>query len=253
MDREARVAPAPSPPPVDDADAAVTVSGSQTLTAIVCTRNEAGGIERIVAALKPYAQEILVVDGHSTDATVSLAKQAGARTVQDNGKGKGDAYQVGIREARGDILVFIDADGSHEPADIPRLVAPILEDRADLVIASRHRGGSDEWQGDLDTWLRAIGSGFLSVVINARWKASLTDVLNGFRACRREAAVKANLRAVDFDIEQHMIVQFRKHGYRVTEVASHEFCRQWGQSKLPTYRKAYLFFWRLFLDLVQGR
>ena len=60
------------------------------------------------------------------------------------------------------------------------------------------------------------------------------------------------LRVVDFDVEQHMIVQFLKAGCRVTEVRSHEHCRKWGHSKLPTYRKAYLFFWRLFVDLVSG-
>lgn len=224
-----------------------------TVTVLICTRNEAGGIAQVIAECRPFADEIVVVDGHSTDDTVRLAQEAGATVVQDHGKGKGDAYQVGIAKATQDVVVFIDADGSHDASDIPALLKPIEEKRADLVIASRHRGGSDEWEGDLNTWLRAIGSGFLSVVINARWKSSLTDVLNGYRAARRDAAVKVPLHAVDFDIEQHMIVQFLKHGYRVTEVRSHESCRKWGASKLPTYRKAYLFFWRLFLDLVTGK
>ncbi len=222
------------------------------ISVIICARNEAGGIAQLVASVKPYCKEIVVVDGHSQDATAALAEEAGARVVLDNGRGKGDAYQVGIRETSEDIQVFMDADGSHDPAEIPDLIRPIEEGRADLVIGSRHRGGSDEWQGDLATWLRAMGSGFLSVVINARWKSSLTDVLNGFRAARRSAAIKVPLRAVDFDVEQHMIVQFLKCGYRVTEVRSHEYCRKWGKSKLPTYRKAYLFFWRLFLDLMTG-
>lgn len=147
----------------------------------------------------------------------------------------------------------MDADGSHEPSDIPVLVEPIIKNMADLVIASRHRGGSDEWGGDVTTYLRHIGSGFLSIVINSHWKTNLTDVLNGFRAARRDIAVKIPLRAMDFDVEQHMIVQFLKYGYRVTEVRSHEYCRKWGASKLPTFRKAYLFFWRLFLDLVTGK
>ena len=222
------------------------------ISVIICARNEAGGIGRLIASVKPYYEEIVVVDGHSKDETAALAEQAGARVVLDNGRGKGDAYQVGIRETTGEIQVFMDADGSHDPAEIPDIIRPIEQDLADLVIGSRHRGGSDEWQGDLTTWLRAIGSGFLSVVINARWKSNLTDVLNGFRAVRRSAAVKVPLHAVDFDVEQHMIVQFLKCGYRVTEVRSHEYCRKWGESKLPTYRKAYLFFWRLFLDLVSG-
>lgn len=224
-----------------------------SVSVVICAKNEAGGIQQIIESVKPYGDEILVIDGHSTDDTARLAAAAGARVYPDNAKGKGDAYQVGIQKACGGVLVFIDADGSCEPADIPVLVKPIAQNEADLVLASRHRGGSDEWGGDLNTYLRAIGSGFLSVIINYRWKSNLTDVLYGYRALRREAALKVPLRAKDFDIEQHMIVQFLKHGYRVTEVRSHEYCRRWGQSKLPTYRKAHLFFRRLFLDLISGK
>lgn len=224
-----------------------------SVSVIICAKNEAEGIQKVVESVIPYSEEILVIDGHSKDGTARLAEASGARVYLDNQKGKGDAYRVGIQKSRSDVLIFIDADGSCEPADIPQLVKPISRNEADLVIASRHKGGSDEWRGDLSTFLRAIGSGLLSVVINSRWKSNLTDVLYGYRAARREAALRVPLRAVDFDVEQHMIVQFLKHGYRVTEVRSHEYCRKWGKSKLPTYRKAYLFFWRLFLDLVSRK
>jgi len=221
-----------------------------SVSVVICARNEGEGIRQIIESVKPYASEVIVIDGHSTDSTVEIARTAGAKVWLDNGLGKGDAYRVGVARATGDIIVFIDADGSHEPADIPRLVEPIVRNEADLVVASRHRGGSDEWQGDFNTFLRHMGSGILSIATNWRWNANLTDVLNGFRAVRREAALKVPLSAVDFDIEQHMIARFLKHGYRVVEVRSHEYCRKWGKSKLPTYRKAYLFFWRLFLDLI---
>jgi dolichol-phosphate hexosyltransferase len=223
------------------------------ISVILCARNEAPGMESVIQSVRPFADEIVVVDGHSADGTAEIARKAGAVVCLDNGRGKGDAYQVGIQKASGDILVFMDADGSHDPADIPVLVDPIESGTADLVIASRHRGGSDEWQGDIPTYIRHMGSGFLSIVINYRWKSNLTDVLNGFRAARREIAVKVPLRAMGFDVEQHMIVQFLKYGYKVMEVGSHEYCRKWGVSKLPTFRKAYLFFWRLFLDLVTSR
>ena len=72
-------------------------------------------------------REILVVDGHSTDRTREIAAAKGARVVLDAGRGKGEALRRSFVEARHDILVFIDADGSHDPKDIPRLVAPIRE------------------------------------------------------------------------------------------------------------------------------
>jgi dolichol-phosphate mannosyltransferase len=223
---------------------------NMSVSVLICAKNEAEGISRIIESVKPYATEIVVIDGHSSDATADIARAAGAKVWLDNGRGKGDAYKVGIEKASGDVVVFIDADGSHDANDIPVLVAPIGRNEADLVIASRHKGGSDEWQGDFNTFLRHMGSCVLSIAINMRWKANLTDVLNGFRAARREALLKVRLSALDFDIEQHMIAQFLRSGFRVVEVQSHEYCRTWGESKLPTYRKAYLFFWRLFLDML---
>lgn len=223
---------------------------SERVSIIIPTKNEAGGIQEVIRDVKPYGDEILVVDGGSRDGTGRLAEEAGARVIYDNGRGKGAAIQQGIAEATGAILVFIDADGSHDPATIPILIEPILHDKADLVVASRHRGGSDEWHGDMDNFIRAMGCGILTIVMNYRWNVRVTDVLNGFRAIRRLVALKLDLRATDFDIEQHMVARCLIKDYRVAEVASHEYCRKWGHSKLPTYRKAYLFFRRLFLDVI---
>ena len=108
------------------------------ISVIICARNEAGGIGRLIASVKPYCEEIVVVDGHSEDETAALAEQTGARVVLDNGRGKGDAYQVGIRETTGEIQVFMDADGSHDPAEIPDIIRPIEQDLADLL-AAEHR------------------------------------------------------------------------------------------------------------------
>lgn len=224
----------------------------ELISVVIPAKNEAGGIAELITKANSIADEIIVIDGHSSDDTSELARGAGARVWQDNGKGKGAAYRLGIKKATREVIIFMDADGSHEILDIPKLAKPILTDKADLVIASRHKGGSDEWDGDLDTYLRSIGSGVLTLLINYRWGTNLTDCLNGFRAIRRDTALKLPLRADGFDIEQHMIVQCLKYGYRVTEVASHEYIRSWGHSKLPTYRKAYLFFGRLFLDFVTG-
>ena len=223
---------------------------SERISIIIPTKNEAGGIQEIIGGVKPHVDEILVVDGHSTDGTADLALRAGARVIQQSGRGKGNALRAGIAEAKGDIIVCMDADGSHDPASIPLLVEPIRRHEADLVIASRHRGGSDEWRGDLDNFLRSVGCGVVTVAMNYRWNVRITDVLNGFRAIRRSVALTLDLKATDFDIEQHMVARCLRKGYRVMEVPSHESLRRWGHSKLPTYRKAYLFFGRLFLDMI---
>jgi len=226
------------------------MTGLGLITVVLPTRNEADGIQEIITAVKPHADELLVVDGQSTDGTAEKARAAGARVLLDNGRGKGAAVKLAIAEAKGDVLVFMDADGSHEPASIPALLAPIARGEADLVVASRHRGGSDEWRGDLDNYLRSVGGGIITLVINYRWHVRITDALNGFRAIRKAVAANLNLTADDFDIEQQMVTRCLRRGYRVAEVASHEHLRKWGRSKLPTYRKGYLFLGRLLLDLL---
>ena len=217
------------------------------VTVIIPVKNEEGEITRIIEDARPYADEVLVVDGHSTDATPRLASEAGARVVSDNGRGKGDGMRTGIKEASGDILVFIDGDGSHEAGDIPALVQPLLEDKADLVVASRMLGGSDELHGTVTNFIRMAGSCIVALILNYRWGCELTDCENGFRAVRRDVALNLNLRANDFDIEQEMLMKVLKKGYRVTEVASHEYKRKSGKSKLPTSR-GWKFIWRLIVE-----
>ena len=148
---------------------------------VIPARNEEISIKEVIEKCKPYGDEILVVDGHSEDKTRNVALELGIRVVSDNGKGKGDGLRAGLKEAQGDIVVFIDADGSHDPKDIPKLIQPIIEHKADLVVASRTRGGSDE-HGDLPQFIRLIGSSIITLAINYRFGVRLTDSQNGFRA-----------------------------------------------------------------------
>ena len=110
--------------PTLERNGTTTATGNR-VTVVIPARNEAPSIRAIIEGCKLYADEILVVDGHSTDGTPEIAADLGARVVTDNGIGKGDAIRVGIAEATGDVIVFIDADGSHSPDDIPGMVQPI--------------------------------------------------------------------------------------------------------------------------------
>lgn len=221
-----------------------------SISVIIPAKDEGEGIKQMIEWVTPYADEIIVVDGHSKDNTQQIAAQLGAKTILDNNKGKGDAYRVGINAAVGNIIVFIDADGSHEPNDIPKLTKPIIEGKADLVIGSRMLGGSDEFHGNYSNYIRMVGGGLITLIINLRFKTALTDCLNGFRAIKKDVASALDLKANQFDIECEMIIKCLKKGYKVTEVLSHEYARKWGKSKLPTFRKAHLFLFRLLKELL---
>jgi len=215
------------------------------VTVVVPAKNEAETIGAVLSAVEEYADELIVVDGHSDDGTTEIAKRFGARVVFDGGMGKGDAVRTAIREATGDLLVFIDADGSHVPKDIPKLLAPLLSDEADLVVGSRPRGGSDEMTGDMDRFVRWLGQQIIMLGINYRFNVRLTDSQNGFRAIRRDVAIELGLRENITTIEQEMVMKVLKMGYRADEVPSHEFERGAGHSKISLRRAwwRYVYCW----------
>jgi dolichol-phosphate mannosyltransferase len=213
----------------------------EKITLVIPAKNESGSIQELITRAKPFVDEILVVDGHSSDSTREVAANAGAKVVLDNGSGKGDGIRVGIQEAAGEILVFMDADGSHDPQDIPRLVQPIREEKADMVIGSRMTGGSDELHGDIGRFIRMTGSHILLLMINYRWNVRLTDCQNGFRAIRADVARALNLKENAHTIEEEMVMKCLKKKYRIREVPSHEYARKYGTSTLRLTRTWYKF------------
>jgi dolichol-phosphate mannosyltransferase len=178
-----------------------------------------------------------------------IAANEGAMVCVDNNKGKGDAIKVGIRKASGDIVVFIDADGSHSPDDIPILVAPIIEGQFEHVTGSRMKGGSDELHGELGKFIRMVGSDIITLGINYRFKVDLTDSQNGFRAIRTDVARRLPLKENITTIEQEMIIKTLKLGYRVGEVPTHEYARKGGSSKINVRKVAirYVYSWLKYL------
>jgi glycosyltransferase involved in cell wall biosynthesis len=220
------------------------------VSVVIPTKDEEGLIAEIIDAVRPHATEILVIDGHSTDRTREISARQGVRVILDAGRGKGEALRRSFAEARHEILVFIDADGSHEPNDIPRLVAPIRRGEAELVIASRTRGGSDELHGTAEQLLRYIGSQLIMLAINYRWRVRLTDSQNGFRALRRDVALALDLKSDLTTIEQEMLMRALKRGCRVVEVASHEYERRWGVSKVRIWRLWWAYIWSFARNIV---
>jgi len=212
-------------------------------TAIIATLDEAETIEAIVAEVRPHVDEVLVVDGHSRDGTAELARGAGAQVIEDRGRGKGDALRCGIDAATTELVVFIDADGSHRASDIPRLLEPLRTGEADVVVGSRTRGGSDELHGDLPKFARMIGSDLITLAINYRFDVRLSDSQNGFRAMTTAAARDLDLTEDITTIEQEMICKALWRGHRIVEIPTHEDRRRVGESKIRVGRVAPRYVW----------
>lgn len=208
------------------------------VTVVIAALNEAPTIADVITRCRQYASEVIVVDGHSEDETARLAMAAGAVVLSDNRKGKGDALRVSIPQIQSIVTVFIDADGSHDPEDIPKLVLPIVEGVADHVTGSRLIGGSSELHGGFDEFFRLAGSSFITACLNWKFGVRLSDSQNGFRAIRTQVLRELNLREDTTTIEQEMIIETLRHGYRMAEVPSHEHSRRFGTSHIHVRRAA---------------
>ena len=207
-------------------------STKPTISVVIPALNEEQTILEIIEGCKPYADDLIVVDGHSQDRTREISEEAGARVILDNKKGKGEAIRHVVGFVRGDIIVFIDADGSHDPHDIPKLIEPIARGEADHVSASRLIGGSSELHGGFDECFRLMGSSFITACINWRYKVQLSESQNGFRAIKTDVIKQLGLIEDITTIEQEMIMKTLRKGFRMAEVPSHEHTRKQGYSKI---------------------
>jgi glycosyltransferase involved in cell wall biosynthesis len=213
--------------------------------------NEAPSIAGIVQRTRPFCARVLVVDGRSTDDTVAIARAEGADVIMQQGpRGKGAALRFAVTHVTTPVTVFLDADGSHVPEDIPLVVEPIIGGRADHVSASRLIGGSSELHGGFDEFFRLAGSSFITACINRRFRVALSDSQNGFRAIRTELLQRLDLTENSTTIEQQMIIKTLKAGGRIVEVPSHEHRRLYGVSHIRVWRAAPRYVYSVARDLL---
>ena len=210
---------------------------------VVPARNEERTIAEAVRLASQYSSEVIVMDGRSTDGTADAARRAGAKVFTDPGLGKGSAIRASLTRSEADVLVFMDADGSPDAADIPRLAGMILSDQADLCVGCRFSGGSEELSISAGQLIRTIGNIAMNIAINRRWNVQLSDTLNGFRAVRRVAAIEVGLTENRHTVEQEMVMKFLRHGYRVMNIPTHEYPREFGQSHIRIQREWPMFVW----------
>jgi dolichol-phosphate hexosyltransferase len=217
---------------------------------VISAKNEERTIKEVIRDVKPYCDKVVViVSKNSNDKTEKIARSMKAEIIIDNGKGKGEGMRAAINKISNAIIVFIDADGSHIAKDIPKVVKPIKDCKADMVIASRMLGGSMELHGTFDKLLRFILSMLIAQIINWRFHTSIADTQNGFRAIKSRVAKDLNLKSNKFDIETEMVMRCYKKKYRILEVPSMELERKYGDSGISLFREGWDYVWRVMSNL----
>ena len=217
---------------------------SPRLSVVIPTLNEARNLPYVLARLPADVHEVIVVDGHSVDDTIAVARQLrpDVRVVLQTRNGKGNALACGFEAATGDIIAMIDADGSADPREIPRFVNALLSG-ADFAKGTRFAAGG----GSSDiTRLRSLGNRMLGTVVNLCYGTRYSDLCYGFNVFWRKYVPILGLDVTSppardgdgrlwgdgFEIETLIHMRVAKEGLRVTEVPSFEHSRIHGVSNL---------------------
>jgi len=217
------------------------------VSVVIPAKNEAGNIAWVLEQLPPFVDEVVLVDGHSTDGTIDVARsiRPDIVVITDGRPGKGAALRAGVEAATGHDIVMLDADGSMDPRELERFLEP-LRDGHDLVKGSRFLPGA----GTADmTVLRDLGNRVLLGLANLLFRTSHTDLCYGYAAFRRDAFQRLELNADGFEIEAQLFLRARTRGLQVKEVPSFEAPRREGNSNLNTFRDG----WRVLRTIFGER
>jgi glycosyltransferase involved in cell wall biosynthesis len=206
------------------------------LSVVIPCYNEVATIDRILAAVRasPHPdKEIIVVDDGSSDGTRErisgeLRPLIDQVVLHERNQGKGAALRSGIRAATGDVVIIQDADLEYDPNEYPRLLAPILEGRADVVFGSRFMGAAPHRV--LYFWHR-VGNGFLTLLSNMLTNLNLTDMETCYKAFRRSIIQSIEIEENRFGFEPEITAKVARLGCRIFEVGISYYGRTYAEGK----------------------
>jgi glycosyltransferase involved in cell wall biosynthesis len=217
------------------------------VTVLICTLNEAESLPYVLPRIPEWVDEVLLVDGHSTDRTVEVAKELrpDIRVLYQPGKGKGDALRYGLLHATGDIIVTMDADGQTDPAELHRFVE-VVQRGYDVAKGTRFRRIISRNR----PVYRIIGNWLITLTFNLLFLRLYSDICSGYNAFRREALSSLDLTCPDgFADEPLLHARIAKAGLRVKEVAHRDLPRLAGDSKAPSWRQG----WKAIKTIIRER
>jgi len=217
------------------------------VSVVIPTLNEAKNLRYVLPYIPDWVYEVIIVDGHSTDDTISVARSMypDVKIVEEQRRGKGAALQAGFNAVEGEVIVMIDADGSMNPQEITLLLGALLTG-ADYVKGSRflQGGGTSDM-----TFIRMLGNWGLTTFVRILFGGQYTDLCYGYNAFWTRALDALSVEADGFEVETHMNIRALKAGLKVIEVPSFESDRVYGESNLRAIQDG----WRVLKTILRER
>ena len=214
-------------------------------TIVIPVYNELSTVARVVSrvAALPLEKEILIVDDCSTDGTVEVLKKLEdiegiTLVLKSENEGKGAALRTGFDHAKGDIIVIQDADLEYDPLEIPRLLDPILQERADVVYGSRFLENTQS-----TSRIHRLGNGLLTKLSNLFSGLKLTDMETCYKAFRRDVLDSVELNQNRFGVEPEITAKLARRGYRFVEVPITYQPRSYAEGKKIGIKDLFKAFW----------
>jgi glycosyltransferase involved in cell wall biosynthesis len=223
---------------------------------LVPAYNEAPTIAAVLEAVDALGldAQIVVVDDGSTDDTAAIAERWAAGRdgfvlLRQPNRGKGAAIRAAIPHADGEVIVIQDADMEYDPADVPALVDPIMRGAADVVFGSRLSGGRP--QRAYMFW-HLVGNRLLSLLTNALFNTTLSDMETGYKAFRSDVLRSLDLRQNDFSIEPEITAKVCMRRLRIYQLPISYYGRTYDEGKKITWRDGFKAVWVLFRIRIRG-
>jgi glycosyltransferase involved in cell wall biosynthesis len=220
----------------------------QRVSVIIPALNEAENLAHVLPLIPTWVHEVILVDDHSTDDTVGVARELlpSIRVVpNERPGGKGHAMQTGFEAVTGDIIVMLDADGSEAPSEIPAFVGALLAG-ADFAKGSRFMQGG----GTSDMpWLRRSGNKVFVLMVRALFGGRFSDLCYGYNAFWTWVVPVLQIDAAGFEIESMLNIRALRAGLKIAEVPSFETERVHGEGRLVTFPDG----WRVLKTIVKER